>query len=229
MAVSRQKRREQRAEKAGYESYGAWISELEEERGVPICGAWSKTQERPCKKDRVKDNQNGRCHIHKGGEQRGVANPNFKHGKYSETLGGILQARYEKSLAEGPDQLSLGEQIALIDALEGEAVEDLMEARREDEGEQEAAAKGTIVAAAEQRRKLVEAERRRIEAAHEAVSRERLLAFVAYLTRLIRRTVSRHVKDEAARRAILEDISDGIGRLESEGAPGPGRREGRTE
>lgn len=58
---------------------------------------------------------NGRCRIHGGKTPRGIASPNYIHGRYSKSLPAHLQERYEASLADS-ELLNLRQEIALLDA-----------------------------------------------------------------------------------------------------------------
>lgn len=57
---------------------------------------------------------NGRCRMHGGTQKRGIASPNFKHGRYTD-LPASLRAGYERALAD-PELLNLTEEIALYQA-----------------------------------------------------------------------------------------------------------------
>lgn len=60
--------------------------------------------------------ENGRCRLHGGMTPRGLASPNFKHGRYSNALPDRLIERYARA-ASDPNLIVLREDIALVDAL----------------------------------------------------------------------------------------------------------------
>lgn len=64
------------------------------------------------------------CKIHGGDSLEGFASPNFKHGKYGNSMPVRLVQRYEEALSN-PDLLSLNDEIALMEARIVELIEGL--------------------------------------------------------------------------------------------------------
>lgn len=77
------------------------------------CTAKSKQSGKRCKRPVTP----GRtvCYIHGGKTPRGVASPNFKHGRYTKSLVGSLLSDYHAAL-DDPELLNLQEEIALVDS-----------------------------------------------------------------------------------------------------------------
>jgi len=78
---------------------------------VAYCGAKTRAGGY-CKRPAMKTN--GRCRLHGGAALRGVAQPQFKHGKYSKYLPEGMKAQYERSMAD-PELLSLNNELSIID------------------------------------------------------------------------------------------------------------------
>lgn len=93
-------------------------------KGFIPCGA--KTRKgTPCPKPPA--GPSGRCHYHGGSTPRGVAAPNYKHGKYSK-YAMSLPERYRSAYYRSIDDkktIELSQQIALVEAREVELVERL--------------------------------------------------------------------------------------------------------
>ena len=75
----------------------------------------AKRSGQQCKKFSVIGSASAKCHIHGGKTPRGIANPNFKHGRFSKSIPSQLSAQYIASLND-PTLLELREEIALTDA-----------------------------------------------------------------------------------------------------------------
>lgn len=78
---------------------------------VAYCGAKTRAGGY-CKRPGMKTN--GRCRLHGGTALRGVAQPAFKHGKYSKYLPEGMKEQYERSMAD-PELLSLNNELSIID------------------------------------------------------------------------------------------------------------------
>jgi len=79
--------------------------------GKMICGAKNRQAE-PCGQTIICTN--GRCRMHNGKAASGIANANYRHGRYAKHLPKRLLAEYQVSRTD-PRVLELGEQIAVID------------------------------------------------------------------------------------------------------------------
>lgn len=64
---------------------------------------------------------NGRCRNHGGLTPKGIASPNYKHGRYSKHLPNHLRDRYNESFND-PELTALRDDLALIDVQIGEAL-----------------------------------------------------------------------------------------------------------
>jgi hypothetical protein len=155
------------------------------------CTAKAKSTGERCRRPAVP----GRnvCRYHGGATPRGIASPNFKHGKYSKDLPKGLIARYEQA-AQDPELLALRDEIALLDA----RMVELMHKLGGGEADQEVWKE--IYAALEQRRRLVESERRRLVEMQQMITAEQALVLVARVADVVRKYISD--------RAVLAAISD---------------------
>ena len=200
------------------------------------CGAKTKSG-KPCVKDPM---QNGRCYWHGGPTPKGIASPNFKHGRYSKSIPERLSERYQESIKD-PEILALREEVALTDA----RLTDLLS--RVDTGEsgvlwktaqsvffdfRSANASGDqdkmtvaltelnrilnlgvddykawdeVGKTLEQRRKLVESERKRLVDMEQMITVERTMVLLSAVISVIR--------DNVTDRKTLRKISTDIGRL----------------
>lgn len=83
------------------------------------CGAKLRNRNANCKNRAVMTN--GRCRNHGGLTPKGIASPNYKHGRYSKHLPNHLRDRYNESLSD-PELTALRDDLALIDVQIGEAL-----------------------------------------------------------------------------------------------------------
>ena len=111
-----------------------------------------------------------------------------------------LVEKYHQALAD-EELMRLDDEIALIDAL----LQDQLERLRQD-GE-EPIAWGQVMGLVEQRRKLVDTERKRLIDEDRAIPIERLMILMAAIVDIVRR----HVASREARRAISDEIRGLIG------------------
>lgn len=184
----------------------------------PECGA-----DRHCQQ-RVK-REGLRCRMHGGATPAGIANANFKHGRYSKVLPTSLAERYEASLSD-QEILALRDEIALLDTRLGDlvasirigATSDLWNdlstafqelqtalATKDPDGAniamvdlREAIAHGRdeqktwteVYTLLEQRRKLVESERKRLVEMHQILTVEQAMVLLARVQEAIINNVS---------------------------------------
>lgn len=127
---------------------------------------------------------NGRCRLHGGRTPAGVASPHFKTGRYSKVLPARLLERYQTALAD-PDLLAMHDEIALLDAQLQEIV------AGDPDWE-------TVVLLVEQRRRLVESERKRLIDLQQVVTAGEAVALATQLIDVVRR----HVTDRETLAAI---------------------------
>lgn len=87
-----------------------------------ICGAATSSSDytEPCVKTPM-DNGSGRCRNHGGASRRGIAHPNYDHGKYSRYQPRSWLAAYERSL-DDPGLESLRRDLATAEAV----IDDIM-------------------------------------------------------------------------------------------------------
>ncbi len=90
------------------------------------CNATSRRTGEHCKNNAVRGST--KCRMHGGKTPRGIASPNFKHGRYSDAIPPRMRDRYEKTLNDSRYK-ELREEVALVDGLIEDAV------RRLDTGE----------------------------------------------------------------------------------------------
>ena len=79
---------------------------------TPKCGAQTRDGD-PCKNPPVSGGK--RCRMHGGQGQRGLANPAYKHGRYTDAVPRSLGADYDRAVSD-PDTLNLTHEINIIDA-----------------------------------------------------------------------------------------------------------------
>ncbi len=157
------------------------------------CKAVSKRSGERCRKHSLKGHNV--CSMHGGKSLRGIDAPNFKTGRYSRYLPDRLVQRYQEALADEA-LMRLDDEIALIDSL----LQDQLERLHQD-GE-EPIAWGQITGLVEQRRKLVEAERKHLADDEKFVAVERLMILMSSLLDIIRR----HVASPETRKAIADEV-----------------------
>lgn len=163
-------------------------------KSVPhaLCGAKTRSGE-PCKGWAM---ENGRCRMHGGGNPKGFAHPNTVTGRYSKHLPTRAIAEFQQALHD-PELLSLRNDIALIDVRLNELVREV--------GTDETPDKTTwseIRYVIQDRRALVESERRRLIDMQQMITGQDAMLLVARLVDII----SRHVTDPLARRAIAGEL-----------------------
>lgn len=99
------------AHASGHESWSAWVSKVEEERGYEVCGARNRSQI-PCS-GRPGDGAGGRCHSHGGASLSGPAAGSWRNGSTSE----VIPEKFRRGLAEWlefTDRLSLDPQLGIL-------------------------------------------------------------------------------------------------------------------
>jgi hypothetical protein len=85
---------------------------MQPEGQPPICGAKTRSGQ-PC---RTPPMANGRCRLHGGATPRGLASPQFKHGKYSQDLQGLSLAEMYREAREDDELADVRDEIALLEA-----------------------------------------------------------------------------------------------------------------
>jgi hypothetical protein len=179
-----------------------------------------------------------RCRMHGGKTPRGAALPQTTTGRYSKSMPVKLAADFDRAMKDAA-LLELREDVALSTADVEEALRrldrdesgalwlrlrkrkrELVEARREGDAEEQAAALNDILsmiergasdveatrelrAAMQHRKAFVEAERRRLMDAHQVVTVERFMLFVGAISAVVQREVTS--REHRAR--ILDGIS----------------------
>lgn len=146
------------------------------------CGAKSKRHGGPCQQTIVC--ANGRCKVHGGLTPNGADSPHFVTGIFSRELPRDWQQRYARA-AEDPTLLQLRHDVALVTT----AITDKLARLRK--GGRPVTAKQTadLCALIEQRRKLVEAEARRLKDLSQFVSIAQFRATLALFLALFREFV----------------------------------------
>lgn len=86
-----------------------------------VCGAKTRS-DGVCQKPPL--NGATRCKLHGGATPRGVASPQFKHGRYSKDLPTKLAARFQEAQSD-PKLLELRDEVALLDSRIAELLEKL--------------------------------------------------------------------------------------------------------
>ena len=187
---------------------------------------------------------NGRCDLHGGKTPRGVASPNWKHGRYSTALPDRLIARYAAAAAD-PDLIVLRDDVALVDAMMADVLQRLdtgetgglwralreaanrFEARRRARdtagagesleemlgiirrGGSDEGIRQEVLGHLAERRKLAEAERKRLEALQASITAGQALALIAAIVGVVRS----HIRDQVVLAAIAADVAGLVGRV----------------
>lgn len=164
------------------------------------CGAKTRAGT-PCRRRPM---ANGRCYMHGGKALVGTANPAFKTGRYSKYLPARLTERYHEALAD-TELLALRDEIAVLDARLSEVL-----------AEDDPVGWPDVVAIMEQRRKLVESERKRLVDMQQMITTEQAMLLIAAISDAVRR----HVDDRTILAAISADVARIIGRSSGDDARG---------
>lgn len=86
--------------------------------GKRICGAHPMSSRGPCKQTAIFDN--GRCRMHNGNAARGVAHPQYKHGRWAKAFGKRGDAYTEAR--DDPELLDLRRTIGALDVIVQESM-----------------------------------------------------------------------------------------------------------
>lgn len=153
---------------------------------------------------------NGRCRMHGGSTPTGMALPQTTHGRYSKNLPTRLAERYEAALKD-PDLLALRDEIALTDAdiarllaqVEEDEPEHKTKTAREDWQLNQRRIRTNIHELIENRRRLVETERKRLVDLQQMMTAEQAMTLLAAVEAIVRKHVDRdtlaHISADIAR------------------------------
>lgn len=160
------------------------------------CGAKKRNGE-PC---RAKAMENGRCRIHGGKTPVGIALPQTKHARYSKYLPPNIQERYHAAIADD-GLISLRDEIALVEV----QIVATLEAQTDPNAKVEdiIAARSRLYDLIEQRRRLVETERKRLVDMQQMITTEQAMLLVGALLGIIRARVN----DRDILAAIQSDVN----------------------
>lgn len=156
------------------------------------CTARSKRTGERCKAQAV----TGRtvCYHHGGKSKGGALSGTFQHGRRSRYLPENLLARYVAAQND-PKRLELADEIALTDTLIDARLENLP-------AYEDVSAWAELRNLIEQRRKLVESERKRLMELEQMIPADRAITLIASILDIIKR----HVHDVGILAAIQEDF-----------------------
>ena len=187
------------------------------------CTAQSKRSGEQCKLAAMRGKT--KCRMHGGKSLTGKDSPHYKTGKYSKYLPDRMADRYEEALQE-QDLISLSNEIALIDSQLTTQLEELQQRGANGEtwaearslladgdlvrlerllaegGNSDAAIWNGVNGLIEQRRRLADTERRRLEGEEHSVKLDQVMLMFAAILEIIRRRVS----DVDAQRAVAQDL-----------------------
>lgn len=138
---------------------------------------------------------NGRCRMHGGSSPSGLAHPNTKHGRYSKHIPTQLSEAYHAAVND-PDLLALHQEIALVDAKVMHLLDLLAIAPSPRDWRE-------LMNWIEQRRKLVESERKRLESGAQMISADQAMMLIVALNEV----VNEYVSDPAERAAVGAALS----------------------
>ena len=156
-----------------------------------LCGAKTRSGG-TCKNAQM---LNGRCRMHGGATPRGPACGSFKTGRHSKSLPFRLAARYEEAMAD-ETLLEQRSEIALLDVRIDEVVR-AVDARRA------SVVWDDLCRLLDQRRKLVESERRRMVEMHQMLTTEEAMTLLAAVVDSLRR----HIVDRKVLAAVSADLT----------------------
>lgn len=149
---------------------------------------------------------NGRCRVHGGATPKGVASPNFRHGRYSKSMPEHLASRYAEALTDSR-LLELRDEISLVDVRMADLLAKLDEEVKPDDSEVWKEILDTIGA----RQRLVESERRRYVEMQSIITIPQALAMVGAIVAIVRENVTDP--------KVLNSIATGIDRLIADNEP----------
>ena len=135
--------------------------------------------------------------MHGGSTPAGLASPNIRTGRYSKHLPARLAERYEAALTD-PDLLALRDEIALTDADISRILEHLDTEMPDDPDdrliwlEQNEANRDRMQSLIEQRRRLVETERKRLVDLQQMMTAEQAMVLLATVESIVRKHVDRN-------------------------------------
>ena len=159
------------------------------------CTAKSKRTGKRCKLAPAKGK--AVCRFHGGKSLSGKDSPLMKHGRYSKNLPDKLAQKYLEAQAD-PALLDMRSDIALVDTRLAEMTGTITEDNAADHWKE-------ILTLLEQRRKLVESERKRLVEMHQVITAERAMVLMSAILGIIRENVND--------RETLTRISEGIRRI----------------
>lgn len=139
---------------------------------------------------------NGRCRMHGGPTPRGIASPHFKHGKDSRYLQHLPAALALHFDPDSPHLIQLGEELALLKAGIGAALQQLQASKRPSAKMQHA-----MWDLVDRLGRLIAIESRRRKDEHEMVERSDFARFA----KAVLLSVATHVDDPKIRGKIQED------------------------
>lgn len=141
---------------------------------MKLCTAHSKRSGQPC--GRAPTPGRTVCYYHGGAQPRGIAAPGWRGRGYSKDIPTRLADRFKQAL-DDPLLLELSSEVALLDSRLGELLASLPENPASTDADVWAELRAVI----EQRRRLVETERRREETLQANMTARQAMAFVAAL------------------------------------------------
>ena len=137
--------------------------------------------------------------MHGGKSLSGIASATWQTGRYSKVLPGNIATRYETARND-PHLYALRDEVALVDARISEMLGAMAEINHPP-----TATKmwPDVLQLIEQRRKLVESERKRLVELQQVLTLEQAQSMIAAIAESVRR----HVSDRAALSAITDDLA----------------------
>jgi hypothetical protein len=163
------------------------------------CKAWSRRNQQQCRNHAMRGQEV--CRMHGGKTPRGPASVHYKDGRHSRFLPARMFADYTAAGLD-PELMSLRRDLALLDA----RIIDVL--KRVDQGEvpplgpADDAIWRRVAKLIDQRRKLVEAEQRRLTLAQEMLSQEQAMVLMGQVVDILRR----HIPDRDILSRIAQDM-----------------------
>lgn len=175
------------------------VVSVPESNGDRVCGAKTRSG-KPCRKRAVRGMR--RCRNHGGASLVGIANPNWKHGRYSSYLPRNLAKRYREAVTD-PSLVSVVDELALVVARQQCLLEQLKGI--EDSSTHDAVERETAIWA--ELTTNLELYRRLVETRFKLTKKFSVDDALTLVTR-IGNIVKHHVADEAILDAIADDFCD---------------------
>lgn len=149
------------------------------EKPRKICGAKRKGGKGVCQTHKGLG-ENGRCRMHGGTTPRGIASPNFKHGRWSQYLPTGIAGKYQEAAADQA-LMHIRQDVALVDAMLTSYTETLKTKKAVTPGQEK-----RILNLVDTRRRLIESEARRMTALQQTITAAQFMGTMRAIAEAVR-------------------------------------------